>query len=136
MMMVNGVRNSCAALAVNWRWMTKPCSRRSSARLTASTSGRASAGTSASGRRIEIDPGPILLASADAVRSGRILRRTLRWRAARRLLRGRNIPSGIENKLPWHGMDQLVAARYLGHRHRERTGGAVEQHADPGIVLP
>ena len=42
------------------------------------TSGSASAGTSASGRRSAIDPGPIALAWADAVRKGNRLLRTLK----------------------------------------------------------
>ena len=41
------------------------------------TSGSASVGTSVSGRRIEMDPGPILVAWADAFRKGRRLLRTL-----------------------------------------------------------
>ena len=75
--MVSGVRSSCAALAVNRRWVVNPWSSRSSARFTAMTSGSASVGTSASGSRSDIDPGPMALAWADAARKGSKLLRTL-----------------------------------------------------------
>ena len=57
--------------------MTNPCSNRSSAWLTATTSGSASAGTSASGSLSPIDAGSIALACADAARRGKRLLRTL-----------------------------------------------------------
>ena len=69
--MASGVRSSCAALAVNWRCTAKPCSRRSSARFTAPTSGAISRGNPAVGNRTEVLAGPIEAATCDASRTGR-----------------------------------------------------------------
>ena len=45
----SGVRSSCAAFAVNWRWTANACSRRSSARLTANARGISSVGNASTG---------------------------------------------------------------------------------------
>ena len=42
----------------------------------------------------------------------------------------RHLPRDIEHEFPQDRMNQLVAARNLGHQHRERPRCAVESHAD------
>ena len=76
--MASGVRNSCAMSAVKSRWARKPVSRRSSARLTAWTSGTISAGMLCSGRRTSVRVGPMAAAVVDASRTGSRARRKIR----------------------------------------------------------
>ena len=69
-MIASGVRNSCAALAVNCRCTAKPCSSRPSAQFTAETSGTISLGRFACGSRTDVVPGPIEAAISDTSRIG------------------------------------------------------------------
>ena len=77
-MMASGVRSSCAMSAVKSRWARKPASRRSSAWLTAWTSGTTSVGIDCSGRRTSVRAGPIAAAVVEASRTGSSARRKIR----------------------------------------------------------
>ena len=75
--MASGVRSSCAMSAVKSRCARKPASRRSSAWLTACTSGAISDGTASSGRRTSVRCGPIEAAAVDASRTEASARRKI-----------------------------------------------------------
>ena len=77
-MMESGVRSSCAMSAVKSRCARKPASRRSSAWLTAWTSGTISVGIACSGRRTSVRAGPIAAAVVEASRTGSSARRKIR----------------------------------------------------------
>ena len=64
--------------AVKSRWARKPASRRSSAWLTARTSGTISVGIDCSGRRTSVRAGPIAAAVVEASRTGSSARRKIR----------------------------------------------------------